>query len=110
MGRKITRNQYAYKYTEDNEKDSNMFKDSASLDFAYKSDDLLLINKNNTPLNQLSAEIILSNSQKIILICTIILQLILIRYYDFLNIIFQFFHLIVLLKYGVIVLKSTNRI
>ncbi|WP_154663842.1 hypothetical protein [Candidatus Aquarickettsia rohweri] len=45
MGKKITRNQYAYKYTEDNEKDSNMFKDSASLDFAYKSDDLLLINK-----------------------------------------------------------------
>ena len=106
MGRKIIKNQYAYKYKKDNDKDSNLFQDSASLDFDYK--DFLITNQNN--FNNVSAEIILSNSQKVILICTIILQLILIIYYDFLNIIFQFFHLIILLKYGVIILKSTNKI
>jgi hypothetical protein len=110
MGRKMNKNQHTYTYKKGADKDSNLFQDSSSLDFAYKSDELLLINKNNNSLKQLSAEIILSNAQKVILICTIMLQLILIRYYDFLNIIFQFFHLIALLKYGVIILKSTNKI
>lgn len=104
----MNKNQHIYKCTKNDGKDLNLLRDSASLNFTYQSDDSLIINHN--PLNDSSATILLSTSQKTILIYIIILQLILIIYYDFFNIIIQFFHLIALLKYGVIALKSTNRI
>ena len=109
MGRKINKNQHVYK--KNDSEDLYLLKDSSSLSFTYdtcKSDHLLV--KNNNFLNQLSAKTILPNSQKIILICIIIIKLILLKYFDFFNITLQFFHFVLIIKYGVIALKITNRI
>ena len=108
MGRKTNKNQYAYKKNDD--KDLYLLKDSSSLNFTYDAhqpDDLVI---NNNFLNQLSAKTLLSKSQKIILICIILIKLILLKYFDFFNIALQFFHFVLMIKYGVIALKIINKI